>query len=388
MSKFRFNILYVVLIIYIISSFVFSNFISSKVFFQIISPIFWIITTLVICRETGNNHGRFSNLDENKKTILILTLFYIIIYYLSGLVFTYARSPYSHKITVILINSFQLLIPIIGIEYARSYVINENKGFLSHFLITLLFIIVELDITTLLSYTSNNSQMFEYIGYNIIPLVFSNILYTYLVKTGSYRLSLIYRLIIEFSYLVVPIMPSFDWFMKGIFAILSSVIVYIVFRYYSNRVVERDKKKRKKTSLFTYVPFLSVIILFVLFMAGVFVYEPIAILSNSMVPVFSRGDVVIYRKLNEKDLQNLQVNTIIVYSREGQAVVHRIVNKYYKKGTLYYVTKGDANESNDMDPVETDQIIGSYSKSIKYIGFPTVWLDDIFKHQEAKVEIK
>lgn len=152
----------------------------------------------------------------------------------------------------------------------------------------------------------------------------------------------------------------------------------------------RDERtvNRKKVSLIGYIPFFIVIIIFVLFMAGVFKYKLVAILSNSMNPVFYRGDAVLYSKLNEKEAENIKTNTIIVYNKEGQVIVHRVIDRFYKDGEVKYYFKGDNNISRDFDPVSPDQIIGKYEFRIKYIGYPSVLLYELFKKEDAKVEIK
>ncbi len=65
----------------------------------------------------------------------------------------------------------------------------------------------------------------------------------------------------------------------------------------------------------------------------------VAVESNSMVPTFSRGDILF---LVGKNVSDLKVGDIIVYSPEGQSVpiVHRII-AINPDGS--FQTKGDAN---------------------------------------------
>lgn len=102
-----------------------------------------------------------------------------------------------------------------------------------------------------------------------------------------------------------------------------------------------------------------------------------------MVPVFNRGDAVIYEKLSEEQLKKIEIYTIIVYSREEQLIVHRVIDKWETNGKTYYLTKGDANKSDDYVPVGTDQIVGIYKFAIKYIGYPSVWLSEAFKKENS-----
>lgn len=390
MKRVKFNIFHLVILIYLIFSIFINKLIDLKTYNLIINPIFWLIISISIYIRTGNAHGRFSKLNENEKTILITTLFYLIINFMSGLIFGYTSNPYSNKVIPFLTNFWQIVIVIMGIEYTRSYVINENKNNkLFVILFTIIFILLEINFSKLFSSINDREELFKYVSSTLLPLIFGNILYTYLTIKGSYKLVYIYRVIVEVTFLIVPILPNFDWFMIGIRGIIVPAIIYLVLKYTSNyKSVRTRSNGRKKQNPLIYVPVFSIILIFVLFMAGIFIYEPIAVLSNSMNPVFYRGDVVIYRKVDNNKLKNIKKYNIIIYSKDGQAVVHRVVDKYIKDGETYFITKGDANISNDLNPVSESQVIGVYQLSIKYIGYPSVWLNQIFNYEKPNVEIK
>lgn len=390
MKRVKFNIFHLVILLYLIFSIFINKLIDLKTYNLIINPIFWLIISISIYIRTGNNHGRFSKLNENEKTILITTLFYLIINFMSGLIFGYTSNPYSNKLIPFLTNFWQIVIVIMGIEYTRSYIINENKNNkIFVILFTIIFILLEINFSKLFSSINDREELFKYVSSTLLPLIFSNILYTYLTIKGSYKLVYIYRVIVEVTFLIVPILPNFDWFMIGIRGIIVPAIIYLVLKYTSNYKSVRTKSNgRKKQNPLIYVPVFSIILIFVLFMAGIFIYEPIAVLSNSMNPVFYRGDVVIYSKVDNNKLKNIKKYNIIIYSKDGQAVVHRVVDKYIKDGETYFITKGDANISNDLNPVSESQVIGVYQLSIKYIGYPSVWLNQIFNYEKPNVEIK
>lgn len=390
MKRVKFNIFHLIILIYLIFSIFINKLIDLKTYNLFINPVFWLIISILIYVQTGNNHGRFSKLNENEKTILITTLFYLIINFMSGLIFGYTSNPYSNKLVPFLTNFWQIVVVIMGIEYTRSYVINENKSNkLFVILFTIVFILLEVNFSKFFSSINNREELFKYVSSTLLPLIFGNILYTYLTIKGSYKLVYIYRVIVEVTFLLVPILPNFDWFMIGIRGIVVPAIIYLVLKYSSNyKAVRTRSNGRKKQNPLIYVPVFSIILIFVLFMAGIFIYEPIAVLSNSMNPVFYRGDVVIYRKVDNNKLKNIKKYNIIVYSKDGQAVVHRVVDKYIKNGETYFITKGDANISNDLNPVSESQVIGVYQLSIKYIGYPSVWLNQIFNYEKPNVEIK
>lgn len=138
-------------------------------------------------------------------------------------------------------------------------------------------------------------------------------------------------------------------------------------------------KKRTFLNNITYFFTIFISIILILFMLGFFKYQAIAILSDSMTPIFENGDVVIYKKIEDSELKNLPQGTIIVYKLENHNIVHRIVEKIENNEETLYKTKGDVNIATDEDFVEIKQIEGVYVCHIKYIGFPSVWLHEYFE---------
>ena len=93
----------------------------------------------------------------------------------------------------------------------------------------------------------------------------------------------------------------------------------------------------------------------------------VAVESNSMVPVFYKGDILV---LQGKSQDELKVDDIIVYSVEGREIpiVHRIV-KINPDGS--FQTKGDAN-SGQLEfefKVPYEKIHGKVITIIPYLGF-------------------
>ncbi len=132
------------------------------------------------------------------------------------------------------------------------------------------------------------------------------------------------------------------------------------------------KTKRFLNSIFVFL----YIILLLGFVKGFFEYEPIAILSNSMAPQFSRGDVVVIKH----HFKTIQKNDIAIYQVNGKTIAHRIIDTKWINNTLYYITKGDRNNTADTLKITKEEIKGLYQFHIKWIGYPSIWLHDLFSN--------
>ena len=232
-------------------------------------------------------------------------------------------------------------------------------------LITIIIITSEINFKAL--FLSHNIDYFQYFISIIIPIIIENMLFTYLTLNSNYKIPIIIKLFNEVPIILLPDIPYSNWFITGSFSIIKVLIIYYIFKYfiYSKRVIKHSLRFLMITNALTII----VSILIVLFMLGFFKYQSIAILSNSMNPIFRRGDVVIYKKD-----ENILKGDIIVFKNENQIIVHRVVNVYED----YYVTKGDANNTVDYIKIKKEDIKGVYQFHIKYLGYPSIWLNEFF----------
>ncbi|MBQ8184798.1 MAG: signal peptidase I [Lachnospiraceae bacterium] len=89
-----------------------------------------------------------------------------------------------------------------------------------------------------------------------------------------------------------------------------------------------------------------------------FGYGAAIVLSGSMEPEFSKGDLIIV-----KETDTFSVNNIVVFQDGSSLVVHRIIEI---QGDII-TTKGDANNAAD-DPIPLSAIKGTVLLSVPFVG--------------------
>lgn len=96
----------------------------------------------------------------------------------------------------------------------------------------------------------------------------------------------------------------------------------------------------------------------------IFKYKPLVVLTGSMEPSFKVGSIVYYKRTNIKDLK---VGDAITFKlKDGTIVSHRIE----KINDDSFVTKGDANNTVDHDPVPFERVLGKDTKfCIPLVGY-------------------
>lgn len=373
-------ILYALLSIYLMIISFFSDNIQ-VVYNLYVNPIFWLITAIASFFCFGFNEIRYKAIQDKCQIVLIVMLAYILLYFLSGLFFNFAHSIYSTKVISIIKNIWMYVSIIIFKEFVREKLVYySGQRYVFLFFITSLFILLDIEFFNISYYFQSGETIFKYFFSTIFPIITGNIVCTYLVLIGGIRLSLIYKVLIVLIKLLVPIQPNLDWFLLGIFESLLPVLIYIfVSKYHLIRTSRESKRKiRGADSLFKSI-MIGMIIIFALFFAGIFKYKPIAVMSGSMQPIFYRGDILIVEKIAEENCDELELYDIIEYRLDNKIILHRIVKiEENESGKLVFTTKGDNNEKEDAKKVESSQVIGKILFSIKYIGYPSVLLNEYF----------
>lgn len=96
-------------------------------------------------------------------------------------------------------------------------------------------------------------------------------------------------------------------------------------------------------------------------------YTPLVVESDSMVPTFEENDLVVIE--NDKADKSYEKGDIICFRSGDVYVTHRIVKKATEyDGNIVYTTQGDANNTPDVQPVGSEQILGSYATHFKGLG--------------------
>lgn len=347
---------------------------------ELINPLMWIVMC-VVAIFLGKDSGLRVRSGVNKtQSLLIVLIIYIILYFLSGLIFGFERTPYSKDILSVLLNLWSFGSIIILQEYVRLQLVkNENKKMYSLILTTLVFFVLNLNYSNFLDNFTDFKTIFIYVSSVLLPAIAESAILTYLVYTSGVKASIIYRLFVTIPPFLIPIVPSLDWFVTAVVGVVLPLAVYIYINYVNVVKNERlSRGERKRYSPVVYIPVFALIAVFAAFVMGLFKYQPVAVLSGSMSPTFNRGDAVIINKLTKQEKNELKKGDIIQFISGTKYVVHRIykvTNDEY--GNKAFITKGDHNNAPDSDQVSLDNVIGKVSFSVPLIGYPSVWLTGV-----------
>lgn len=98
-------------------------------------------------------------------------------------------------------------------------------------------------------------------------------------------------------------------------------------------------------------------------------YLPLIVLTDSMYPTIESGDLIICQT---RDAETIKVGDIIAFfdpAGNGKSIVtHKVIELTDIDGELAFVTKGDANNIADTEPVPAKSLVGLYLARIPGAG--------------------
>ena len=368
-DKLKLYALEIVLITILFFALFVSN-IFTRMVLSIILTIFALITTIIIKKRKINS-------IHNKQVLILMTIFsviYVTGYYLLGLYFGY----YESTVKLTIWSMFNYIIPftflILSSEIIRHIFISQNNktsklvAFLATVLIDLIIYTGIYDITSL-------DGFLTIIGFILFASVSCNLLYNYISIRFGVKPIIIYRLITTLYMYIIPITPDIYIFFQSFLRMIYPYLIYIILEYTyakTNFVVAyKDKRKNVIGTSILILVMVSIIML----VSCQFRYGILVIGSNSMKGEINKGDTVVYG--NYKN-QIISKNDILIFKKDGIKIVHRVIEIKNVNGEYHYITKGDANEKMDNGYITKKDIVGIVKFKVKYLGYPTLWVRDIF----------
>jgi signal peptidase I len=102
--------------------------------------------------------------------------------------------------------------------------------------------------------------------------------------------------------------------------------------------------------------------------------RPLTVLSGSMTGTYDIGDVVVVKPADTDELGVGDVITFQPVSDDPALTTHRIESISFGSEGRSFITRGDANNTADLSPVEPGQVVGEVWYSVPLVGYLSVWV--------------
>lgn len=100
-------------------------------------------------------------------------------------------------------------------------------------------------------------------------------------------------------------------------------------------------------------------------------HKVLSVISGSMEPAIHTGDVIIIRPVARmEEIAEGDIITFRTKAEHDMLITHRVVGIIsVNKVPKAFVTKGDANDSEDLSTVSFEQVVGRYAFRVPYFGY-------------------
>lgn len=369
-------VLEIVLLLFLFFILIMPNIIT-KVYLAIILSIIAVGLNKILKKRNINS--------IHKKTVTILLTVFALIYiatlYALGLYFGFIKS----KVIISLWSLYKFVIPIsliiISSEVIRKILLSQeikvmNKNVnLSLIFTYLINVLIDLLISTEVYSLTDLDSILKVLGFVLFASLCSNLLYNYISIRYGAKPNIIYRLITTLYIYIIPIIPNVYILFQSFFKMLYPYLIYIILEKLFSKTIFVTPLNERKKNIFGNAILLIITTLIIMLISCKFLYGILVVGSKSMTGALNKGDAVIYEEYKQQTIEEGQV---IVFNYNGIKTIHRVVSIQKVNDSVRYYTKGDANKHNDDGYVTQDDIQGLVLLRIKYIGYPTIWIKELF----------
>ena len=304
----------------------------------------------------------------------VMGILYLVLYYLTGTEYGFSRRTVTPAL--LLMQALPIAVIIITHEIIRSILLaGRSRG--ADVLCYIASLLGELVIAGGLAGHMSQSRMVDLVALVLFPAVTGNLLYHYLARRYGPWPGVVWRLITVLHASLLPVYPTVPH------ALLAFANVLLPMAVYAFISLLYEKKKKRATAqgkgVVGYVAMALVLLLMistVMMISCQFRFGALVIATGSMTGEINKGDVAIYEAY---DGQIVSEGQVIVFTNYGRKTVHRVVDVQRVNGQLRYYTKGDANPAWDSGYITQADINGLVRCRVAYVGYPTLWLRQIFR---------
>ena len=310
---------------------------------------------------------------------LMIGFFQVLLYVIGGLFSSFGQSPYSFTPTGIMTNLIFVATMLIGMELSRAWLINQlgkKHAFLALVFVGLLYTLLTISLTQIIG-LKLELESITFLNSTFLPLLAENLLASFLALLAGPLPAIAYRGMLQGFWWFCPVLPDLPWVFKGLIGTALPIIgLVVVNSLYSPQPRRRQAKRAKEGSLAGWIVTTVVAVAIIWFAVGLFPIHPALVGSGSMRPTMDVGDVVIIAKV-PADVVN-QGDIIQFRKEEKITVMHRVVEIQETEGAKSFITKGDASDEPDTDPVISENVVGKAVFNIPKIGWMAIVVKSFF----------
>jgi len=346
-----------------------------------IIPLLWlIIGGAVIFLPRYRTAAKLKDKSSILQLALMIGFFQMVLLIVGGLFAGFGKSPYIFTPTGILTNLFFVAAMLFGMEFSRAWLVNHlgrKHVFLALASVAIIYTLLSVPLTQLTGLRLEVGSI-DFINSTFLPLLAENLLATFLALLGGPIPALLYRGILQAFWWFSPVLPDLPWMFKGLIGTALPIVGLVLMNsLYSPQSGRKKAIRAESGSITGWIITTVAAVGIIWFAVGLFPFQPALVGSGSMEPKMYPGDVVIIAKV---PADNVELGDIIQFRVPGEiTIMHRVIEiQETEEGGKIFITKGDANDQPDSEPVIPQNVVGKAVLTIPKIGWASVVVKQFF----------
>lgn len=344
----------------------------------VIQAALWVFLAWVIRRlPSYRTAARIKDRADIIAAAFMVGFFQVLFYGIGGLFVAFGKNPNPFTPFVVIQNLVLMSAMLLGAELSRAWLINhmgKGRGFLALAFVSVLYTFLTIPLAQI-AMLKPAMESIDFLNSTLLPALAENLLATLFALLAGPKASLAYRATLQSFWWFSPVLPDLSWGFKGIIGTVMPIVgLVMVQSIYSG--ASRAKQVREGGSPAGWIGTSIISVLIIWFAVGVFPIRPALVPTGSMSPLINPGDIVIVART---PLNKVKVGDIIEFRTPKKiAIVHRVIKVEETKGQTFFITKGDANNTADSDPVPPANIMGKAIMVIPKVGWLAIAVKGIF----------
>ncbi len=348
----------------------------------VIPAVLWGILGLIVLRlPPYRSLAKYRARSEISQAALLTGFCQVMLYVTGGFFSGFGKSPSSFTEFGILTNIIYTGGLLFGMEASRAWLVSQfgkKHVSLGITVLSVFYTLLSIPLAQVIGFQPEIKSL-NTVGSNWLPLLAENLLATMLAGQAGHKPAIIYRGILAAFWWFCPILPDLQWGLKALIGTTAPIAGMLIVNQLS--VNQSGRGKARKISREDGFPLGWIVtavtcMLFTWFAVGLFPIKPSVIPTGSMVPAFSPGDIVLVAGVTPS---SIKIGDIIEFRSQSKInIVHRVVEIEGENGVKYFVTKGDANDARDTDPVIPENVVGKVIMVIPKIGWVSIAIKSFF----------
>lgn len=378
-SDLKLLLISMIIVVVMILNFITRDFTSPLSHF-IFTTIFFVISYFLF----GFEKNKVFNKNKMIKYFTLFLISSMIFIYALGLLSGYVRSPYNRSIMGVIKNTAYLLLFYVVLELLRYNITKKGEKSKIVYISVIVFTsMIEISLGLLIYNLSVKVEILKFLTILVVPIITKNIVLTSFSKKYGYEVTIIYQLVCNLYYYIMPIYPAFDYFLSSIVNFMQPVLVWALCKNIFDKEEKEDLRNKHIVGKVVAGISLFLAIIIICLFSNLFRYWIAVVGTGSMKPTINVGDIIIIDKKVSKEPNKLHIGDILVFEEKNVIYTHRIIDIENDNGNYKITTKGD-RKGNAVDSwvVTNNEIIGVVKFKISYVGYPTVWLNRMIREKK------